>query len=176
MNILNTILEAGLNENVLNSISSKTGVDSDSIQSVVSQLAPELLNGAKQNLAGESDSSNLINMISNTNLDDIANNPDAIDNMDNSNMLGEIFSSLDSNESDMADAISQKSGIDATSISSLLPMIAPLVMGALNKQTNLSATDTSNTNDITSMLTNFIDQDNDGSIADDLVGFAKKFF
>jgi len=176
MNILNTILEAGLNENVLNSISSKTGIDSSSIQSVISELAPQLLNGAKQNLSGEADSSSLINMISNTNLDDIANNPEAIDNMDNSNMMGEIFSSLDENEEDVANAISQKSGIDASSISSLLPMIAPLVMGALNKQTNLSGTDTSNTGDITSMLTNFIDQDNDGSIADDLAGFAKKFF
>ena len=55
-------------------------------------------------------------------------------------------------------------------------MLAPLVMGALNQKTNLGATDTSDTNNITSMLTNFIDQDNDGSVVDDLMGMAKKFF
>ncbi len=176
MNILNTILENGLDENILGAISNKTGIDTSSVQSLVSQLAPQLLNGAKQNLASDNDSSDLINMISNTNLESLSQNPDAIDNMDNSNMLSQLFSSLNENESDVTNQLSAKSGIDASSISSLLPMIAPLIMGALNKQTNLSSTDTSDTNSITSMLSDFIDQDNDGSVADDLLGMAKKFF
>lgn len=176
MNILETILKSGLDDNILGAISAKTGIDSSSIQDIVSQVAPQLVDGAKQNFASENDSSNLIDMISNSDLDALKNNPDTIDSSDNSNMLGELFSSLDTNESDVADALSAKSGIDASSIASLLPMLAPLVMGALNKTTNLSGTDTSNTNDITSMLTNFIDQDNDGSVVDDLMGMAKKFF
>ncbi|WP_072680810.1 DUF937 domain-containing protein [Arcobacter sp. LA11] len=176
MNILNTILENGLDENILGAISNKTGIDTNSVQSLVSQLAPQLLNGAKQNLTSDNDSSDLINMISNTNLDEISQNPDAIDSMDNSNMLGQLFSSLNENESDITNALSAKSGIDTSSIASLLPMVAPLIMGALNKQTNLSSTDTSDTNSITSMLSDFIDQDNDGSVVDDLMGMAKKFF
>lgn len=176
MNILDTILKSGLDENILGAISSKTGIDTNSIQDIVSQVAPQLVDGAKQNLTSTNDSSNLIDMISNTNLDSLKNNPDAIDSSNNTNMLGELFSSLNTNENDVANELSAKSGIDASSISSLLPMLAPLVMGALNKKTNLSASDTSNTNDITSMLTNFIDQDNDGSVVDDLMGMAKKFF
>lgn len=176
MSILNTILQNGLDENILGTISNKTGIDTSSVQSLVLELAPALLNGAKQNLASNNDSSNLINMISNTDLNSLSNNPEAIDSMDNSNMLGELFSSLNENEDDVANTLSQKSGIDASSISSLLPMVAPLIMGALNKQTNLNSTDTSDTNSITSMLTDFIDQDNDGSVVDDLMGMAKKFF
>ena len=176
MNILNTILESGLNENFLNSISSKTGIDSNSLQSLVKDLAPQLLNGAKANLASENDSTDLINMISNTNLDSLSQNPEQLDNLDTSNMLGQLFSSLNENESDVANAMSSKSGIDSSLISSLLPMLAPLIMGALNKQTNLSASDTSNTNDVTSMLTGFLDKDNDGSVVDDLFVMAKKFF
>ncbi|MGB1226906.1 MAG: DUF937 domain-containing protein [Poseidonibacter sp.] len=176
MNILDTILKSGLDENILGAISSKTGIDTNSIQDIVSQVAPQLVDGAKQNLTSTNDSSNLIDMISNTNLDSLKNNPDAIDSSNNTNMLGELFSSLNTNENDVANELSAKSGIDASSISSLLPMLAPLVMGALNQKTNLSASDTSNTNDITSMLTNFIDQDNDGSVVDDLMGMAKKFF
>ena len=176
MNILNTILESGLNENFLNSISSKTGIDSNSLQSLVKDLAPQLLNGAKANLASENDSSDLINMISNTNLDSLSQNPEQLDNLDTSNMLGQLFSSLNENESDVANAMSSKSGIDSSLISSLLPMLAPLIMGALNKQTNLSASDTSNTNDVTSMITGFLDKDNDGSVVDDLFVMAKKFF
>jgi hypothetical protein len=91
-------------------------------------------------------------------------------------MLGQLFSSLNENEDDVANELSSKSGIDISAISSLLPMLAPLIMGALNKETNLSNTDTSDTNSITNMLTNFIDQDNDGSVVDDLFGMAKKFF
>lgn len=176
MNILNTILESGLSDNIVSSLASKTGIDPTSIQGLIQDLAPQLLNGAKANLASENDSSDLINMISNTDLDSLAQNPNELENMDTSNMLGQLFSSLNENESDVANAMSAKSGIDASSISSLLPMLAPLIMGALNKQTNLSSVNTSNTNDLTSMLTNFIDQDKDGSVVDDLLGMAKKFF
>lgn len=176
MNILNTILQSGLSDNLINSMSSKTGIDSSSVQNLIQDLAPQLLNGAKANLASDNDSSDLINMISNTNLDSIANHPEEIENMDTSNMLDQLFSSLNENESDVVSAMSAKSGIDASSISSLIPMIAPLIMGALNKQTNLGSMDTSNTNDITSMLTNFIDQDKDGSVVDDLLGMAKNSF
>lgn len=176
MNILETIMKSGLSENILGSLAQKTGIDQNSLGSIVSDLAPQLLNGAKANLASDNDSSNLINMISNTNLDELENNPDELENLDTKGMLGELFSSLNENEEDVTQALSSKTGVDASSISSLIPMLAPLVMGALNKQTNLSSSDTSDTNGITSMLTNFLDQDNDGSVVDDLMGMAKKFF
>lgn len=175
MNILETVLKAGLNENVIGSLSQKTGIDSNSLGSLISDLAPQLLNGAKANLASDNDSSSLIDMISGTDLDKIAQNPEELDRMDTGGMLGQLFSSLNENESDVTNSLSQKSGIDASSIASLLPMLAPLVMGALNKKSNLGSMDTSNTNDMTSMLTNFIDQDNDGSVVDDLLGMAKRF-
>lgn len=176
MNILNTILESGLDDQILGVLSNKSGIDTNGVQSLITELAPKLLNGAKQNLASNNDSTDLIGMISNTNLDSLKANPSEIDNLDNGNMLGQLFSSLNENESDVTNELSAKSGIDASSISSLLPMVAPLIMGALNKQTNLSAQDTSDTNNITSSLLDFIDQDNDGSVVDDLVGIAGKFF
>ena len=176
MNILETILKNGLDENILNMISSKTGINTNLIQNIATQVAPQLIDGAKQNLASQNDSGNLINMISNTNLDSIKNNPEEIEASNNSNMLVELFSSLNTNEDDVINELSAKNGINTSSISSLLTMLAPLVLGALNQKTNLSDTDTSNTNDITSMLTSFIDQDNDGSVVDDLMGMARKFF
>lgn len=176
MNILNTIFESGLSDNLINSLSSKTGIENSSLQGLIQDLAPQLLNGAKANFDSDNDSSNLINIISQTNLDEIISNPSTIDNLDTSGMTKELFSSLNENEEDLVNNLSSKSGIDSSSISSLIPMLAPLIIGALNKQSNLNAMDTSNTNDLTSMLTNFIDQDKDGSVVDDLFGMAKKFF
>lgn len=176
MNILNTIFESGLSDNLISSLSSKTGIENSSLQGLIQDLAPQLLNGAKANFTSNNDSSNLINIISQTNLDEIISNPSTLDNLDTSSMTTELFSSLDENEEDVVNNLSSKSGIDSSSISSLIPMLAPLIIGALNKQSNLNAMDTSNTNDITSMLTNFIDQDKDGSVVDDLFGMAKKFF
>lgn len=176
MNILNTILESALDDNVIDTISKKSGVDNNNIQSLVKELAPKLLNGAKQNLASSNDSSSLINMISQTNLDSLKSNPSQIDSLDTNSMISELFSSLNENEEDVKNELSSKSGINSSSISSILPMLAPLVLGALNKTSNLGAMDSSNTNNITSTLLNFIDQDNDGSVVDDLMGMASKFF
>ncbi len=176
MNILNTILQNGLDENLIATLSEKSGIKAQDMESIVSELAPKLINGAKQNLASDNDSSDLINMIANTNLDDIKKNPSEIDNLDNGNILEQLFSSLNENENDIAQELSSKKGVDKSSISSLLPMVAPLILGALNKETNLSAKGTSDTNNITSTLLNFIDQDNDGSVVDDIVNIAGKFF
>ncbi|MGX9417587.1 DUF937 domain-containing protein [Vibrio sp. RC27] len=174
MNILSTLLQSGLDENLISSIAEKTGIDAGSLPSLISEVAPQLLEGAKANLAGEGDSSDLISMISNTSLDDVVSNPSSLLDMDTSGMIGQLFSS--GNQDEVVNAMSEKSGFDASSISALLPMLAPVVMGALNKQTNLGDTDTSDTNGVTSMLTNMLDQDGDGSVADDLLGMAKKFF
>jgi len=176
MNILNTILESALDDNIVNTFSKKSGIDSNNIQSLIKDLAPKLLNGAKQNLASSNDSSSLINMISQINLDSLKSNPSQIDSLDTNRMISELFNSLNENEDDVKNELSSKSGIDSSSISSIIPMLAPLVLGALNKTSNLSAMDSNNTNNVTATLLNFIDQDNDGSVVDDLMGMASKFF
>ncbi len=177
MDILNTILQNGLDKNVISTISKKSGIGTQDIESLITNLTPKLLDGVKGNLASDNDSSDLINMISNTNLDSIKQNPADLDNTNNgNNILGQLFSSLNESEDDVAQELSNKSGVDKSSIASLLPMVAPLILGAINQKTNLGATDTSNTNNITSALLNFIDQDKDGSVVDDLIDFAGKFF
>ncbi len=171
MNILGTLLEKVQDEQVLDTISSKVGIDKENLSSLIGEIAPKLVTGAKENIQGESDSSNLLNMISGLDIDELNQNPEKIDDTQGKELLGELFASSNENEEDLVQNLSSKTGIDTSSISSLLPMIAPLVMGALNKQTNLSGD-----SDITSMLTNFLDKDNDGSVVDDVMDMAKKFF
>ncbi|MBS9782523.1 MAG: DUF937 domain-containing protein [Arcobacter sp.] len=176
MDILNMILSKVQDENLLESLSAKTGIDKGNLSSVISELAPKLVDGAKENIKGENDSSNLINMMSKLDIDELNQDPDKIDENTGKELVGELFASSNENEEEVVQSLSSKTGLDSSSIASLLPMVAPLVMGALSKQTNLSNANTSDTNGLTSMLTNFLDKDNDGSVVDDVMDMAKKFF
>jgi hypothetical protein len=54
----------------------------------------------------------------------------------------------------------------------MLPILATVVMGALSKQTSAG----SGGGQGIDALTSFIDLDGDGSVADDLLDFARKLF
>ncbi|MBT8221179.1 MAG: DUF937 domain-containing protein [Saprospiraceae bacterium] len=105
--------------------------------------------------------------------------------IDGSGILKHI---LGGKQSGAVEMISQRSGLDSSSAGSLLSMLAPLVMGALGKTKASNGLDAGG---ITDLLTNeltqaksqrkemgliekFIDQDGDGSIADDVAGFGMK--
>ncbi len=162
------------NPNVLGKMTEKTGLDASNIGGVVSKLAPVLMQKAKENFTSDADSSKLVDVITKTDLDELAQKPEVLEDASFGNsILGELTGSKEKSRA-LAGDVASSVGVDASSITKLLPMVVPLVMGMLNKQTK--AANTSDTNSITSMLTSFIDQDGDGSIADDLMGMAKKFF
>ncbi len=172
---MNELLKGLLsNPAILGQMSEKTGLDASSIGGAVSKLAPVLMQQAKKNFDSDADSSSLLGMISKTSLDDVEANPSALADTSIGNaILGELTGSKEQSRS-LASSVASGLGVDSSSITKLLPMVAPLVMGMLNKQT--SGADTSDSNSLMSMLSGFIDQDNDGSIADDLMGMAKKIF
>ncbi len=168
--LLKNLLQSSLSTDALSKMSERSGLDSDSISSVVAKVAPTLLQKANENFKGDSDSAPLVDLINKTNLDDVEKGELDVDM--GKQILGELTGSKDESLS-LASQVGDSLGIDASSIAKLLPMIAPLAMGALNKQTGGLGGDTSS---LTSMLTNFLDKDNDGSVVDDLMGMAKKFF
>ena len=68
-------------------------------------------------------------------------------------------------------------GISADSIKTLLPMIAPMIAGMLNNQLKASNLQGSaDSGSMMSMLTQFLDQNKDGSIVDDIFRIAGEFF
>ena len=60
----------------------------------------------------------------------------------------------------------------------LLPLVATMVMGALSKQSAPARTEARSGagGDLFGMLAPMLDADGDGSVADDLLGMAGKFF
>ncbi len=163
------------NPAILGQMAEKTGLDASSVGGAVAKLAPVLMGQAKKNFDSDADSGNLLDMISKSDLDALASDPSALTDVNVGNqILGELTGSKEQSRS-LASNVASSLGVDSSSITKLLPMVAPLVMGMLNKQT--AGASSSDTNSLTSMLSSFIDQDNDGSIADDLMGMvASKFF
>lgn len=90
----------------------------------------------------------------------------------------------------VAGQLSKKSDIDQSKMSSLMEMLAPLVMGALGKSkksggfdiTDLfsmlsgSAKKQSEKSGTMDMLTQMLDRDGDGSATDDIIGMGKSIF
>lgn len=174
MGMLDMILQSGLSGNVLESMAGKSGLNQSQISDVLAKVAPVLLGKANANFKGEQDSSGLVDLIKQNDMDSLQNNPEILADKDRGNaILGELMESKDESRT-LASNIGSQLGLDVSSIKNLLPMIAPLVLGGLNKQagSNLGSRDTGG---LTSMLSGFLDQDGDGSIADDLLGMAGKF-
>ncbi len=103
------------------------------------------------------------------------------------NILGQIFGSKDVSR-EVASRAAENTGIDATALKSMLPMLASLAGSQLlsgGKQSSggglmgnllgglLGGKKSGGLN--ASLLTKMLDQDGDGSIADDLMGMAGKF-
>ena len=111
-------------------------------------------------------------------------NPDL---KDGAGILNHLFGG---NTQNVANAVSQSSGLDAQGSLKMLETLAPLVLGALGqqkKENNLDAQGISNLTSniaanftgeggIMSMITNLLDANKDGNVMDDLTGMIGKLF
>ena len=169
------------NPAIVKSISKQIGIDLGDAGSIIEKLAPILMGGAKSNLESKKDSGGLIKHIESSNYADIFNKPEEHVNNGNfkemgNDILAELTGSKE-NSREVAKHVEKETGISSSIIKSVLPMLAPMIIGAL---TNKSAPTMSNQSSTTSssmtdMLKNLIDQDNDGSTIDDIMGMATKF-
>ena len=74
------------------------------------------------------------------------------------------------NSRSMANQASANTGIDASILKKMLPVLASVAMGALSKNSSAQSSAAPSLDGLAS----FIDLDGDGSVADDLLDFAKK--
>mgnify|MGYP000970704101 FL=1 len=118
------------------------------------------------------------------NVEGYLQNPDL---KDGAGILNHLFGG---NTQNVANAVSQSSGLDAQGSLKMLETLAPLVLGALGqqkKENNLDAQGISNLTSnlaanfageggIMSMITNLLDANKDGNVMDDLTGMIGKLF
>ena len=95
--------------------------------------------------------------------------------------------------SNVANAVSQSSGLDTNGSMKMLQMLAPILMGILGQQKKQNNLDAKGLGNLTSMLasnfgseagtsgiietvTNLLDANKDGNVVDDIMGMVGKFF
>ncbi len=179
---------AGLIEMIINNpaiaktIAKQAGIDLNDAGSIIGKLAPILMGGAKSNLESDKDSGGLLKHLESSNYADMFDKPEeAVQKGDYTNMGNDILAELTGskeNSREVARHVEKETGVSSSIIKSILPMLAPMIIGALTKKTAPVVNEfqqQERSSGLDGILSSFIDQDNDGSMIDDVMGMAAKF-
>ena len=174
MDILKLLL--GNSGGMLDAMSQKSGLGTNDVEAVISKVAPIFMQRANENFKSDADSSNFLEMIRRSNLDEMTDAPQNVSVAEGNELLGVLTGSKENSRA-LASDVGSQLGISADSIKTLLPMIAPMIAGMLNNQLKASnLQDSADNGSMMSMLTQFLDQNKDGSIVDDIFRIAGDFF
>tara|TARA_R110000868_G_scaffold4211_13_gene26657 strand:+ start:63546 stop:64184 length:639 start_codon:yes stop_codon:yes gene_type:complete len=184
------LLNSPMGKQLISGVAGQTGQAENKTADVLSMAMPLILGAMKKNVSsspqaaqglmsalqgGKHDGSILDNLsgLFGGGVDDAVMN-------DGAGILGHVFGGKQAN---VENALSQKSGLDAGTIASILKIAAPIVMGYLGKQTAQSnVSDSNGMNALLgsmlggqpqqnqSLITTLLDADGDGSILDDVAG------
>ena len=182
------LLNSTAGRQIVSGVAGQTGQSEGNTANVLSMAMPLLLGAMKKNVSSPSGAEGLMNALSSKHdgsiLDDLgglfSGGVDQSVMDDGAGILGHVFGGKQTN---VEQALSQKSGVDSSSIASILKIAAPLVMGYLGRQTSQNhVSDASGMNSLLggllggqpaqnqSLLTTLLDADGDGSILDDVAG------
>jgi hypothetical protein len=168
------LLNSDMGKQLVSSISEKTGINASQASSVVSNGLPALMGAMQNNL---SSGEGLLGALTSGKhdgsiLDNIGGFLNGGDFTDGSKILGHV---LGGNQDTMVQGLSSKTGVDSGMIAKILPMLAPIVMGYLGKQTKSNGV--TNSSDLSGMLggllggsggssilTSVLDQNGDGKL------------
>ncbi|MBE15692.1 MAG: DUF937 domain-containing protein [Dokdonia sp.] len=188
MSALLELLNSPMGKTIINGVSQSTGKSEDQTGQVLSMALPVLMGAMKKNVQTQEGANGLMNAISNKHDGSILDNlgglfQGGVDEhvvQDGAGILGHL---LGDKQPAVENTLSAKSGMDAGSISQILKVAAPILMGVIGKQTKQS-----NVNDSTgmnallgsmlggqpqenqSLIESLLDADGDGSIMDDVAG------
>lgn len=184
------LLNSDLGKQIISGVSNQTGQSTEKTGNLLNMALPVLMGAMQRNASTPDGAAGLLGAISGE-----KHNGNILENLgglfeggvdssvtnDGAGILGHI---LGNKQSSVENALSQKSGIDASSVGQILKVAAPIIMGLLGKQAQQS--NVSDASGLTSMLGNmlgggtgsknqsliesFLDADGDGSILDDVAG------
>ena len=178
----------------LGNLASQVGGNEGEVKNGVMAALPAMLAALGKNAGTEKGAEELNNALEKKhdgsildNLSGYLSNPDL---KDGAGILNHLFGNQTSN---VANAVSQSSGLDTNRSMKMLQMLAPILMGMLGQQKKQNNLDAKGLGNLTSMLasnfgleagasgimeavTNLLDANKDGNVMDDIMGMVGKFF
>ncbi len=175
------ILLGSGNGALVNEVAKKAGLDEQSASELLKTLGSSMVGSVKGRVQSQRhDSDTLEDLIKNSRYANVIDNPhdhlndsSMVDN--GNNILRHITGSKEASR-EIAAQVGQKTGINPSIIKSLLPMLAPFVIGALGKgMMGGSSAPSTQQEESGSLLGSLLDFDHDGSVLDDVAGMAMKY-
>lgn len=179
------MLAQTLGGDTLGKISSQIGADEDSTAKAVSAALPIFLGAMDRNTDQPGGAGSLLNALNRDHdgsiLDDIGGLLGGAQSGPGEAILGHV---LGGKQKSVEAGLSQMSGLDSSSISKLLPILAPIVMGMLGRAQRQQGFDAGALSDFLTgerkraqsrnpgagdLLGSLLDTDNDGQVIDDVV-------
>lgn len=178
----------------LGQLAEQVGGNEGQVKNGVMAALPAMLTALSKNTGTEKGAQELNNALETkhdgsilNNLSGYLSNPDL---KDGAGILNHLFGSQTSN---VANAVSQSSGLDSNGSMKMLQMLAPVLMGMLGQQKKQNNLDAEGIGNLTSMLasnfgseagasgimdvvTNLLDANKDGNVVDDIMGMVGKLF
>ncbi|MFT4830386.1 MAG: hypothetical protein ACI815_000020 [Psychroserpens sp.] len=190
------LLDSPMGKQLIGGIAGQTGNSEDKTANVLSMAMPLLMGAMKKNAASPQGAEGLMNALNSKHNGSILDNlgglfSGGVDQSvltDGTGILGHLFGNK---QSLVENTLSQKSGLDASSVAEILKIAAPILMGFLGKQkaqNNLKDADGLSSllgsmlggqpQQNQSLITSLLDSDGDGSVLDDVtdmvLGSSKK--
>ena len=182
------LLNSDLGKTLVSGASQQLGQKTSTTSSALSAALPLILGAMKNNASTPQGAEGLLGALSNSNhdgsiLDNLSGLLGNSDGMkDGANILGHVFNGKEKN---VAQAVSAKSGMDMSSVMSLLQMAAPVILGYLGKQSRQNNVSDAggienllggllggNAQNDQNLVSQLLDADGDGSVVDDIIGMA----
>lgn len=190
---INNIINEVVTEQLTKSMGQKLGISQGKAQGAVSMALPLLIGGLAKNAKNPKEAENILDALSKDHDGSILNDSSSVLFSENKQEEGGkiVDHILGSKTSAASKAIGGQIQIDPGQAREILVMLAPVVMGALgNKQKNggFSSSTLSDflqktvkntktgSNQQDSLLTQILDQNKNGSVIDEIINFALKFF
>ncbi|MEX0273322.1 MAG: DUF937 domain-containing protein [Flavobacteriaceae bacterium] len=182
------LLNSPMGQQVISGVAGQTGQSADKTANVLGMAMPLILGAMQRNASSPEGAQGLMNALSNKHdgsiLDNLGGlfqggvNDDVV--QDGAGILGHVFGN---SQSQVENALSQKSGVDAGSIANILKIAAPIIMGVLGRQrAQDNVSDPNGLNGLLgsmlggkpqqnqSLFEKLLDADGDGSVLDDVAG------
>ncbi len=180
-----------LTPETLNMVAGQIGGGNENVQDAIGAAIPLLINALGKNSSSEQGAESLVGALKRDHDGSLLGQIGelVLGNVGGreANGAGILEHVLGGNREQVEKGVSKSSGLDMRQVAQLLPILAPIVMqvlGKMRKEQDLGPTDVQallagekeKSESQLGGLARLIDSDNDGSIADDLIGLGAKLF